>query len=249
MAKTRRARSPRGQVLPSHASPVAERIRGGGGACPLWKWWPLAADACVPGVGIDAAAWHGYLGPLRCDQKHRGAKPEAQPPTAGGGGVALRGEPCSTGSALGGSASGRALGGASPKLSLVVGGGRTGQQPPLPVALAPHSLPSPGQPRGQVWGASGVWSPRAPGPKGGEPRASLGGGGACTGETMGDPRLGGLGRLGAPARVRRIAPPPKHAGLGALALGGPGGPGVVPSGTAGPLQGRHAPRLRHGSSG
>ena len=55
--------------------------------------------------------------------------------------------------------------------------GRTGQYPLLPVVLAPHSLPSLGQPGGQVWGASGIGSPRAPGPRRGESPVPWGGGG------------------------------------------------------------------------
>ena len=76
-----------------------------------------------------------------------------------------------------------------------------------------------------------------------------GGGGVGTGETQGGPRLGGLGRRGAPGQAGKIAPPPSHAGPGALALGGPVRPEAGPLGTAGPLWSHHAHRVRHGSSG
>ena len=46
-----------GSEGPSPASSVA--VRGGGGGCPLWIWWPLVVAVCDPGVGIDAAARRG----------------------------------------------------------------------------------------------------------------------------------------------------------------------------------------------
>ena len=71
----------RDQSPPSRCQLQSEE--GARGACPLWTWWPSAAAACDPGVGIDAAALHGYSRPPRCGQKHRGATPGAQTPTAG----------------------------------------------------------------------------------------------------------------------------------------------------------------------
>ena len=128
----------------------------------------------------------------------------------------------------------------------VVSGGCWGGEhvgcPPLPVGLVPHSLPSPSQPGGQVWSVSGFGVLGLQG-RGGACGQRLGGGGACTGETPGGPRLGGLGRRGGPGRARRTAPPPQRAGPRVRAPGGLVRPGAGPSGNAGP------PRGRHGSSG
>ena len=76
-------------------------------------------------------------------------------------------EPRGVGDALGGLATGWALTDAGPESPPAVGGGRTGQHSSLPVALVPHTESFPGQPGGQVWGASGAWGPRVPGPRGG----------------------------------------------------------------------------------
>ena len=63
---------------PSQRRP--QREGGACGACPLLTWWPLAGVAFVPWVGTVAAARRGYLGPPRCDQKHRGTTPAPPPP-------------------------------------------------------------------------------------------------------------------------------------------------------------------------
>ena len=113
--------------------------------------------------------------------------------------------------------------GARRRLTGVASGGCSGGErvgcPPLPVGLVPRSLPSPSQPGGQVWGVSGVCSPRAPGPRGACAQRLGGGGGACTRETPGGPRLGGLGRRGGPGRARRTAPPPQRGRPSAPVLG------------------------------
>ena len=124
------------------ASPRVASCRAGGGggggrACPLWTWWPSAAAACVPGVGIDAAVRRGYLGPPRRGQKHLGAMPEAQPSAGGRGGCSAGGEPCGAGGALGGQVSGWALAGAGPELPPAVVGGENGSATPPPGCARP----------------------------------------------------------------------------------------------------------------
>ena len=75
-----------------------------------------------------------------------------------------------------------------------------------------------------------------------------GGGGACTGETPGGPRLGGPGRLRGPVQARRTAPPLLRAGPRGRAPGGPARPGAGPSDSAGPPRGQCALRGPPGSS-
>ena len=135
----------------------------------------MAAAAYVPGVGIDAAAWRGYLGPLRCGQKHRGATPDARPP-AGVGGCSARGEPRGAGSALGGLALGWALAGAGPEFSGGWRGGIRVSNPPSPLRW-PHTHGPPLVSREVKFGA--LWAVESPGPgaEGGAGPPRLGGGG------------------------------------------------------------------------
>ena len=84
--------------------------------------------------------------------------------------------------------------------------------------------------------------------RGESPVSWRGRGGACSGETRGERRLGPLGGWGVPGRAGKVAPLPQHVNPDATALGGPVQPAAGPPGTAGPLRSHHALGVRHGSS-
>ena len=131
VAKALRARPPLGQRSPpSRRRP--QREGGARKACSLLIWWPLAGAASVPWAGTVAAARRGYLGPVRCGQKHRGATPAAQPPAGGGGRSSWEGEAakaCRAGGAPVGPEESTAQVGSGPGLSPQQ---RTGRRPPPP---------------------------------------------------------------------------------------------------------------------
>ena len=168
MAKARGARLPRGQSPPPLASPVA-----GGGMSSM----ALVAFGCGrlhPWGGECRRSTARLLRAAEMRPKTSGSKAGGSVAGGGGGVAVLGGSPVAPVVTL----AGQPLDGRSqaPDRSRLwrLFGGRTGRLAPLPVGWVPHSLPSPDEPGGQVWGISGVWSPRAPWPRGGVRPASWG---------------------------------------------------------------------------
>ena len=137
-------------------------VQGGGGACSMSA---MDLEAFSRGRlrprGGDRR--RGTVRLLRAAKMRRKTSGSAAGGSAGGGkgcsvgwGAGGAGESRGVGSALGGLASGWALSGAGLELSPAVGGGRTGQHPPLPAVLILHSQPSPGHSGDQAWGALGI---------------------------------------------------------------------------------------------
>ena len=135
--------------------------------------------------------------------------------------------------------------GRRPPLPLV--GGRKGQRPPRPIALAPDLPSPPGQPGGQAPGASWAWGCLAPMPRRGGCPAFWEG--PCTGVSPGGPSPGGPGRPGGPAPAERIARPLLRAGPQGRAPGILARPRAGLSDSAGPHRGRCVLRGPPGSSG